>query len=117
MELSSIIIMGNCNKKTTASIDNATLDTPVGKCGISHCASSCCDDVDETEHKKAEQLHEIQLALRYGKNMGEAELLAAIKKIVAETGQVPDILVIPPGKEVPALTKRTLSVRIGDHSP
>lgn len=106
------------NKHSTAKVENLKVNTALGSCGFGSCASSCCEEeATEGNKKLAEQAKEIQLALRYGKNMNESELLKAIKKIVEETGVVPDVVVLKPGEPTPEVTKRTLSVRIDDHSP
>ena len=113
-------IMGNTCAKTTVAVDDVKVGVGVtgASASFGHCASSCCGDVEEKqETDDTRKMREIQMACRYGKNMSAPQLLAAIEKIVGETGEVPDVVVIPPGGATPTMLKRTLSIRIDDHSP
>lgn len=108
-------------KASKLRIDDAKLSTAFGSCSFSKCGSSCCgkEKLEETpEQKKIAALsHEISMALRYGRNSSDHELLKIIRGIVAETGEIPEFVFVPAGQEPPPMSKRTVSLRVQDHSP
>jgi hypothetical protein len=113
--------MGNCIKPTVVSVDKAEVKSVVGTCGCERFMSTCCTGPTEAEQKKehdqAEMAKEIERALRYGRNSSDHELLKMIRAILDQTGQIPDVVFTPHGAPMPAVSKRTLSIRVHDLSP
>ena len=114
--------MGNCNaKETTVAIDKTEIKTPFGSCGVEHCASSCCigkpAEEQKKEHDLAEQAKEVERALRYARNCGDHELLKMIREIMGQTGSMPDVVFLGQNQKMPAVSKRTLTIRVHDLTP
>ena len=96
------------NKKSTITVDDATLATPFGSCGWAKCRSSCCED-KETEDPRLKQ---IEVAIRVELAVLERMLLEKMIAGLKKDGEVPVLSVLPEGTEVPETPKKTIAIRV-----
>jgi len=97
------------NKKSTISVDDATLATPFGSCGWSKCRSSCCEE-KETDDPALKQ---IQVAIRVEMALLEKMILDKMLAGLKKDGEVPMLSVLPEGTtEVPETPKKTITIRV-----
>ena len=101
--------MGNTCKKTTVTVDDASLATPFGSCGWAKCKSSCCEkQEEETEDPRLKQ---IQIAVRVELAVLEKMLLDKMIAGLKKDGEVPILSVLPAGAEVPETPKK-INIRV-----
>ena len=106
-------------------ISEFKLATLFGTLTCGACKSSCCDDEpteqqledQRIEHEQAKKMKEIEVVMRVMRDATDHLLRKAVEQILAETGEVPSIDVLPQGVQSPEPNRRQLTVRIQDIMP
>jgi ferredoxin len=113
-------------QSSNISLSDFKLSTIFGSLGCGSCASSCCEEALPTpeeikqiaeDHALAARMKNISLIMRVMRAETDSILMKAIRQILDETGELPEINVIPEGTVIPPQTKRQLTIRIADVVP
>jgi hypothetical protein len=113
-------------KQSRIALSDFKLTSIFGSMGCGSCASSCCEKELPTpeeikqiaeDHANAARMKNIALIMRVMRAETDSLLMKAIRQILDETGELPEINVIPQGAASPPQTKRQLTIRIADIVP